>query len=141
MDAAMIERRSPIHPELDLKYWGGIGLPVRSGRDVALELHGRLFVRYLVPAQAGRFRNGSTDECYVTPTPYTPEEAVSWLLLPAARVPRDLALLLNPEDIPEVIGPVWVARGRGIQYILPGGFPESAILVPGTTGHWEVTVA
>jgi len=114
----------------------------RSGTEVARELGGRLLLRYITPAQLGQFRHGSSAECYATPTAYTPEEAVKYLLLPAAGVPREHALLLDASRIRSNQGPMWVALARGIQYILPAGFPEEAIVVPGApTGRWEVSVA
>jgi hypothetical protein len=108
---------------------------------VAQELAGRLLMRFLKPDQTGAFINGSTRQHYVTPTPYTPEEAVIWLNLPESPVPRTHLLFLDPTEIPLVIGPMWVAWSRSIQYILPDGFPEAAIVVPGAPGgRWETRV-
>jgi hypothetical protein len=120
----------------------GIGTPpVRPGAEIARELGGRKLLRYLRSDQLGAFRDGSTDITYVTPTPYTPEETARWLVLPSAHVPRTHVLILDPDRIPYVQGPLWVAAGRGIQYILPAGFPPEAILVPGAPGQqWEVEV-
>jgi hypothetical protein len=113
----------------------------RPGTEIATELAGRKLMRLLTRRQVGAFTGGSTRETYVTPTPYDPREAVRWLLLPEPRVPRTHLLFLDPAQIPLVIGPMWVAWGRGIQYILPAGFPETAIIVPGAPrGRWEVEV-
>ncbi len=112
-----------------------------SGDTIAAELAGRLLVRYITPRQLGRFDQGSTFPCYATPTPYTPEEAIHYLLLPHADVPRMYAYLLDAERISLVQGPMWVAAARGIQYMLPMGFPEDAIVVPGApTGRWAIAV-
>jgi hypothetical protein len=113
----------------------------RSGLRAAEELAGRLLIRYISPAQLGHFDRGSNFPCYTTPTPYTPEEAVAYLLMPQADVPRTYAYLLDPRRIPAIQGPLWVAAARGIQYILPEGFPEDAIVVPGApTGRWAIPV-
>jgi len=139
MDAKMLlDAGTPIAPAL---VPGAASLPGRTGADVARELHGRPLVRFLLAKDTTRFNKGSDAETYVTPTPYTPEEAVRYLVLPGKPTPRRSALLLNPELIDEIIGPMWVATGRGIQYILPKGFPEEAIIVPGApTGHWAIPV-
>src|SRR5207245_5929046 len=42
----------------------------------------RFLLRYLRTVAVGRGLSGTTDTTYVTPTPYTPEEAISWLALP-----------------------------------------------------------
>jgi hypothetical protein len=115
--------------------------PTRSGIEIAAELGPRKLLRYLLPHQVGRFRLGSDAETYTTPTPYAPEETAAWLMLPVANAPRPYALVLEPTLIPEVQGPLLVAGGRGIQYILPRGFPEEAIIVPGAPGvRWEIIV-
>jgi len=116
-------------------------LPMRAGGGVADELGGRLLLRYITDAQLGTFRLGSPDACYATPTPYTPEEASRWLVLPAPQILRRHVLLLDPRRIGTIQGPQWVAMGRGIQYILPNGFPPEAIVVPGAAGsQWEVAI-
>ena len=93
--------------------------PARPGTDIAAELAGRLLMRFLTTAQVGTLTNGSTRQTYVTPTPYTSEEAVFWLNLPDPLLPRTHVLFLDPATIPLIIGPMWVAWNRGIQYILP----------------------
>lgn len=112
---------------------GSVSHPVRSGVDIARELCGRMLLRYITPVQlrSGMFRSGSVDATFVTPTAYAVEDLASWLLLPGAHQRRTHVLVLDPAQIPQVQGPFWVALGRGIQYILPFGFPESAIVVPG----------
>lgn len=93
-------------------------------------------------AQVGEFRSGSLAPCFATPTPYASNEAVTYLVLPAVTIPREHVLLVDAARIPEIVGPMWVAIGKGIQYYLPVGFPEDAIVVPGAPGaHWEVEVS
>lgn len=113
----------------------------RPGSEISAELGGRLLLRFLRSDQTALFLNGSPGAHYVTPTPYTPEQAVFWLTLPDPLVPRTHLLFLDPARIPLVIGPMWVAWNRGIQYILPNGFSEEAIVVPGApTGRWAIPV-
>jgi hypothetical protein len=85
-------------------------LPVRAGGDVADEFGGRLLLRYVTDAQLGTFRLGSADACYATPTPYTPEEASRWLVLPAPQILRRHVLLLDPRQIETIQGPQWGAE-------------------------------
>lgn len=109
--------------------------------DVAREPAGKKLLHFVHPDKLGTFRNGSTRETFVTPTPYAPDEAPSWLQMPAAWVHRTHLLILDPAYIPAIQGPVWVATGRGIQYILSFGFPAAAIIVPGApSGAWEIEV-
>lgn len=116
-------------------------LPYRNGPDVSRELGGRKLLRYITPAQIGTFANGSTEPCYVTPTPYAPDEAARWLVLPSPQIVRRHVLILDPARIDLIQGPQWVAMGRGIQYILPRGFRADAITVPGAPGaHWEIEI-
>jgi hypothetical protein len=104
-------------------------MPDRSGEDVALELGGRLLVRYLVDSQVNEFLNGSEDrDHWVTPTPIAPENAVAWLALFAPLLARRHALVLNPEEIDVIRGPAWIRGGQGIEYYLPNGFPQAAVV-------------
>lgn len=114
----------------------------RAGTLVAGELCGGLLVRYLRTKQVGLYRDGASEVTYVTPTAYTATEAIEWLYLPDPLVPRTHALLLNPERVPWIQGPMWVAGRGGIQYVLPQGFPREAIVVPGApTGRWELPIS
>lgn len=134
-----VQRRVPIEGPLT----DACSVPpiVKEGTTVAAELQGRKLLRYVAPSQVGRFRDGSGTACYATPTAYSPEETIPWLVLPPAAAPRTHALILDPARIPFIQGPLWVAAGRGIQYILPYGFPREAIVVPGAPGmQWEVQV-
>lgn len=112
------------------------GMPDRLGVDVAAELGGRLFLRYLTTSQLTQFLGGSTDrDHWVTPTPVSPGEVVDWLALFAPHEPREHALLLDPSKVPVVRGPAWIRLGSGIEYYLPSGFPKEAIL---DVGHVKV---
>jgi len=110
-------------------------LPMRLGGDVAIELGGRYLLRYMLPRQVGKYALGSDDRHYVTPTPYSPEDTVSWLYLPKPSEKRPYVMLLDPAKIPYVQGPRWARLGKGIEYILPRGFPREAVV-----GGWELEV-
>jgi len=90
----------------------------------------------MLPAQLGRFRDGTSDPQYVTPTPYAPEETVSWLFLPRPESDRLFVMALDASKIPQIQGPRWVRCGKGIEYMLPAGFPRDAIV-----WNWEMQVA
>ena len=125
LDQEQIEKLNPIAPRPQAVET----MPDRTGDDVATELGGRLFVRYLVPSQKAEFTDGSTDrDHWVTPTAIAPEHAVSWLALFAPRVKRQHALLLDPAKIDVVRGPAWIRFGQGIEYYLPSGFPKDAVV-------------
>ena len=81
----------------------------------------------MLPHQVGTLLNGTTNRQFVTPTPYSPEETVSWLALPSPSQPRPYVLLLDPAQLQDVYGPRWVHMGGGIEYILNTGFPPNAI--------------
>jgi hypothetical protein len=110
-------------------------LPRKSGTEVADELGGRYLVRYLLSHQLGRYLKGSPEKHFVTPTSYKPDEAVTWLALPLPGEPRPYVILLKPEPLTEVRGPRWVNLGGGIEYILPNGFPDAALVMP-----WELRI-
>jgi hypothetical protein len=116
-------------------------LPDKTGAEVAEELGGRYLLRYLLPNQVGQFVDGSIAQHFATPTPYAPEETVSYLALPAPTQPRTHVIVLDPGAIPRVLGPQRVRGAQGIQYVLPDGFPKAAIVVPGSSGSaWEIAV-
>ena len=109
-------------------------MPARSGADVAAELGGRRLLRYLTRSQYGQFAAGAPKLEYVTPTPYSPTEALSWLALPTA-TRRSFVLILDPKEILEMRGPKRVRLGGGLEYVLPKGFPASALVLP-----WPIPV-
>jgi len=104
-------------------------MPDRAGADVAQELGGRMLLRYLVPSQVTDFVMGSTDRAHwVTPTALAPDDLVPWLALFAPNVKRQHAILLDPSEIEVIRGPAWIRLGQGLEYYLPDGFPQAAIL-------------
>ena len=111
-------------------------LPDRTGAQVSDELGGRYLLRYIRAAQVGTLTGGSPTPQWVTPTPYSSDEAVPWLMLPDPLVPRTHLLFLQPAQINVIRGPRWVHLGSGIEYLLPFGFPPSAIGPPA----WETVV-
>jgi hypothetical protein len=118
-------------------------LPMKRGEDVFAELGGRFLLHYLVRANLGRWLNGADRSIYTTPTPLAPRETLINLVLPGPQEPRQYFLMLDPREIPTIAGPQWVAAHTGIQYILPDGFPRSAIVVPGASrseDKWELVV-
>src|SRR5947207_3309866 len=120
-------RGRDIYPALDVRP----NPPVRSGRVIARELRGRCLLHFTTESRLPDLRHGTNATIFATPTTFTPEEVGTWLQLPGARIPRDVILIIDPERIRFIQGPMWVATGRGIQYMLPEGFPEEAIVVPG----------
>ena len=114
------------------------GLPRKNGGQVAAELGGRYLLRYLLPHQVGLYRHGSADPHCATPTPYAAADTVSWLKLPRARQDRPFVMFLDPAQISEIWGPRWVRFGKGIEYLLPRGFPQNAMVPVGSA--WEVPV-
>jgi len=110
-------------------------LPLKNGSQIADELGGRYLLRYMLREQVGRYTFGSADRHCVTPTPYRGDEVVAWLNLPRATGRRAFVLLLNPIALDEVLGPRWIAGGGGIEYILPKGFSQRALVFT-----WELQV-
>lgn len=104
-------------------------LPSRSGRQLASELGGRLLVRYLREHEIAEGQQGTSRPVWVTPTPYGPIDAADLLALPRAWEPRAYLVLLRPQDVPEARGPRWVLGGGGIEYLLPQGYPASAVVL------------
>jgi hypothetical protein len=105
-------------------------VPSKNGREVFAELGGRFLLRYLLPSQTAIFSAGAETKQFTTPTPYSPEETVAMLALPSPRESREYVLILDPRKIEEVRGPRLVLFGQGIEYILPNGFPEAALVLP-----------
>ena len=110
-------------------------LTAKDGGAVAKELGGRLLIRYMLWDQVAQFTGGSTVAHWVTPTPLSIGDLSRTLALPAPRRRRKWAMLLDPREIPEVLGPRWVRWGHGIEYVLPTGFPAAAI-----ASRWEIEV-
>ena len=132
-----------------------------TGNEVACDLGDRYLLRYLVDSDAALFVPSRKNEAlefaerkthWVTPTPYSPEEAGAWLAVPSPHLPRRYVLLLDPQEITgtntynnkpyEIRGPRWVRMGGGIEYILPNGFPWDAIVAIGVAAgdKWPLLV-
>lgn len=109
-------------------------MPARTGADVATELGGRHLLRYLTRKQYRQFTTGTAYLQFVTPTPYSPTEVISWLALPTT-TRREFALFLDPRHLSDVHGPRRVLLGGGLEYILASGFSTAAIVV-----GWPVPV-
>ncbi|WP_236666518.1 hypothetical protein [Nocardioides baculatus] len=103
-------------------------MPDRAGIDVAFDLGDRYLVRYLVASQLTEFLGGSSRPHWVTPTPLSPVDVISWLALFAPTKPRHHLLLIDPAKVEAIRGPAWVRLGQGIEYYLPDGFPQEAIV-------------
>src|SRR5262249_23312364 len=99
------------------------------------ELGGRYLLRYIMEERLREFADGSDVPHYVTPTPYAPRDTVSYLALPRPQTPRLFAMLLAPHRVPFIQGPRWIRLGKGIEHILPRGFPKDAIVF-----GWEIEV-
>ncbi len=128
-DSIMLYKALVAHPSVSIG-----AMPNRAGADVAAELAGRALLRYV---DIARFHEkGSSGKVFVTPTPYSPEDLLSALALPAPHLLRSYALWLDPALIDVIKGPRWVLGGTGIEYLLPNGYPERAIMPPG----WGVEV-
>lgn len=108
------------------------------------QLGGRYLLRYLLRSQLGTLTSGTSDTQFVTPTPYAPEETISWLTLPPASGSREWVLLLDPNQLTNVYGPRWVRLGGGVEYILASGFSAEAVVdaatVPKGSARWEIEV-
>jgi hypothetical protein len=114
-------------------------VPSKSGAEVFEELGGRCLLRYLLPGQGDTAEKLSQIQGrvqWVTPTPYSPEETIAMLALPAPEQLREYVLILDPRRIREIQGPRRILLGHGIEYILPNGFPQEALVLPWPT---EVT--
>jgi hypothetical protein len=109
-------------------------MPARPGPEIAAELGGRYLLRYVLRKQYREFTSGSTSLQFVTPTPYSSSEVISWLALPTP-APREFVLFLDATHLSDVWGPRRVMLGGGLEYLLASGFPVNAIVV-----GWPVPV-
>ncbi|GAA2137828.1 hypothetical protein GCM10009760_18660 [Kitasatospora kazusensis] len=99
--------------------------------EVARELGGRMFVHY-IPDYALQSFAGREDlrwKMWVTPTPYSSEEAIDYLRLPFPHIPRRYVLLIDPRELDgPILGPKLVRQGGGsVEYLLPNGAPLKAV--------------
>jgi hypothetical protein len=110
-----------------------LAVPTKSGDEVFEELGGRFLLRYLLPGQGdtvGKLSQIQDRMQWVTPTPYSPEETIAMLALPAPERPREYVLILDPRKIEEIQGPRRILFGLGIEYVLPRGFSRDALVLP-----------
>lgn len=134
LDQEMLEGRGV---EIASRITPDVRLPKKSGESVFAELGGRFLVRYLLKEALPSATRGTARATYVTPTPYSPTDAVELLILPAEDRQREHAMLLDPRNVSVVLGPRWVQGGFGIEYILPEGYtPEAIALRP-----WSLRMA
>ena len=136
LDTEMLAGRVPIAPSNT----ADSALRPVSGQALFDELGGRWLIRYVRSASLSDYNPRSrpahfSGTIYVTPTALEPDELTPWLALPSFLPPPTHAVLLNPQQL-DALGPRWVRLGGGIEYILPGGFPASALVAPG----WPVPV-
>ncbi len=110
-------------------------LPDWRGPDLSLLLAGRRLCRYVSARQVGSFTAGSLATHWVTPTPYSPDEVTSFLFLPDPLTRREHVLLLDPGRIVHALGPRQMIAARGIEFLLPHGFPAAAVI-----DGWEMEV-
>lgn len=132
LDHWMLEREERVAERGDRIASGFTGqdaLPSRSGDELAGELGGRLLLRYVREHEIEEAGNGTARAVWVTPTPYGPSDAVDVLALPRGWEPRDYLVLIRPERVREARGPRWVLGGGGIEYLLPFGYPSSAVVL------------
>jgi hypothetical protein len=120
LDSYML--RGKIHS----KHTPDSAMPVRAGIDVYRELQGRMLCRYIIdPHEPPR-----TTPTWVSPTPLSTEELIAYLALPNPMKDREYVLLLDPSKINDIQGPRWTSRGQGLEYLLPVGYPLSAVIPP-----------
>ncbi|MEZ4501710.1 MAG: hypothetical protein R3C39_03725 [Dehalococcoidia bacterium] len=117
----------------------------KSGADVAVEIGGRLLLKYLRRPEVGTYVTSGTVSRrlhYVTVTMYRAADLNSFLALPFPNVPREHLLLIDPAGIGEIWGPRWVRWGAGIEYLLPNGFTSDDVAIPNTGPglKWELEI-
>ncbi|MFI0827282.1 hypothetical protein ACH4Q7_22820 [Streptomyces roseolus] len=114
----MFERQ--VHPE-----WEDLEeIPLVDGGI----LKGRLLVHYLWPGRREDFSQGIERKMWVTTTAYSAEDASPYLRLPFPDVLRRSVILIDPLKVRGLRGPKHVARGGGIEFLLPFGAPAEAIM-------------
>lgn len=117
-------------------------LLVVPGVIAAIEIGDRYVIRYLTAWSIRTAPLGSSDPTFVSPTPFTPTEAAIWFSLPGAE-PRSWYVLLDLRLIDWVQGPRYEQFGGGLEYLLPNGYPEAAVVAiasrPGTRWALRIT--
>lgn len=102
-------------------------MPTRPGPDVARELGGRVLLRYVTEQHAP-----PTDRMvWTTVTPLCPRCSGPILHLPQQVVARHWVFAIDPASVAEILGPRECIMGQGIEYILPRGYDQAALVPPG----------
>lgn len=122
---AEANRIFPRHARLDR-------MPVRRGSEVAEELGGRVLLRYATE----QHKPPTNDMVWTTVTPLCPRCSGPILHLPGQITERHWVFAIDPAAVAEIIGPRECIMGQGIEYILPQGYGEDALVPPG----WGVRV-
>src|SRR3989338_37936 len=142
-DARMIERR-PKNIRIAPPGTSVGALSILNGNALRKQLGGRYLFRYLRSNQIGQLVNGVGTRQYVSPTPYSPGEAVKWLALPRPNYPPTFVLFLIPDHLRNIRGPRYVLLGGGIEYILEDGFDKNALVSvspdPSNQPRWEISI-
>lgn len=112
-----------------------------QGVIAALELGNRFLIRYLTGSKLKSAPVGTTEPTFVSPTPFTPTEAAIWLALPGTEL-RNWYILLDARRLGLVSGPRYAQFGGGLEYLLPDGYPEDAVVAVGTrpATRWALRV-
>ena len=108
----------------------------RSGAEVAADLGGRFLISYLRERDVKRLDDvgmaelqGVSRPIYTTPSPLASADLVATLGLPLPTLPRTFAIILDPAQIPAIIGPRRVLYGDTVEYLLPEGYPKAALVL------------
>jgi hypothetical protein len=93
----------------------------KKGSEVAIEIGGRLLLRYVIKPQV--VEKDCHDRVFVTPTPYAPDDTVSFLALPRPSSKRDYVMLLRPEKIECIPRPAMDMLRHGYRVYPAGRLP------------------
>jgi hypothetical protein len=126
----VLERRATESPKIwyenDLT-----GMPSRTGAEVAAERAGRKLIRLtqdqFEPARAGV-------ETWLALTPICPKCAGTIFHLPKQLVDRTWAIPIDPAKVSEIQGPRRCILGIGLEYYLPTGYNDDAMI------HYETYI-
>ena len=115
-------------------------LPTVAGNAVFDQLGGRWLMRYIRPYSLADYdpnspRSHFDGPAYVTPTPYSTDDVISWLALPPHLPAPNYAVLIDPRAV-DALGPRWVRLGNGIEYVLPNGYDLHDVVYP----RWPILV-
>jgi hypothetical protein len=103
-------------------------LPEKSGDQVFEETGRRYLIRYVPKDGISLESMLEPSPRWVTPTPYSAEDAVRYLALPFGERQREYYWLINPRYLRNVKGPRSIDGGFGIEYLIPEGVPEGALV-------------